>query len=59
MWHFDFNAPQKPFGKNLVLLQVGFFEPLLTNRGQRITKNENSSPFVEGTEKVSLIQMIQ
>ena len=48
MCHFDFNAPQKPFGKNLVLLKVVFPEPLLTNRGQRNTKNENPSPFLWG-----------
>jgi len=44
--HTEFNAPQKPFGKNLVLLKVVFPEPLLTNRGQRNTKNENPSPFL-------------
>jgi len=44
--HIKFNAPQKPFGKNLVLLKVVFPEPLLTNRGQRNTKNEKPSPFL-------------
>jgi len=48
MRHIDFNAPQKPFGKNLILLKVVFPEPLLTNRGQRNTKNENPSPFLWG-----------
>ena len=54
MCHFDFNAPQKPFGKNLVLLKVVFPEPLLTNRGQRNTKNENPSPFYWGVYRFSL-----
>ena len=40
------NAPQKPFGKNLVYVFVVFPEPLLTNRGQRNTNNENPSPFL-------------
>ena len=42
------NAPQKPFGKNLVYVSVVFPEPLLTNRGQRNTNNENPSPFLGG-----------
>jgi hypothetical protein len=47
MWRIDFNAPQKPFGKNLVLVKVVFPEPLLTNRGQQNTKNENPTPFLD------------
>jgi len=55
MWYVDFNVPQKPFGKNLVLLEVVFSNRFWLIGDSGIRKMKTPAPFYEGHSSLFII----